>query len=394
MKSTIIVEGKTELEVPDPSSYTFQGRYAPFNAPVFYNPQMEFSRDLAVGALSVFAKSRNRPISVCDPLAGIGARGIRYAKEIPSVERSVVGDLNEESIPVMLSNVRRNGLNGKVEVVKKEANLLLAEHSEPGRRFDFIDIDPFGTPAPYVDSSIRAIKNGGMLAVTATDTAPLCGVHAKSCLRKYSAMPLRNEFCHETGLRILVGSVVRMAAKYDFGAFPILSYSVDHYFRSYFRLFLGAKKADSALENVGCLFYCRSCMWRETRGFGEPFPLTCEMCGNILDKAGPLWTGDLSDAAFLKDLGGFDFSYMRTSKRISKMMPKLLSEVGMPTGYYVLDAVSKQLRISAPSIDRVIEKLRSVGHLACPTHFHPKGIKTDAPPEIVRAAVQSASGMS
>ncbi|MBC7121489.1 MAG: tRNA (guanine(10)-N(2))-dimethyltransferase, partial [Candidatus Methanosuratus sp.] len=295
MITTTIIEGRTELEVPDPSSYTFQGKYAPFKAPVFYNPQMEFSRDIAVAVLSIFAKMKGRSIRACDPLAGIGARGLRYAKEIQFVEKVVIGDLNAESIPLIITNARKNGLEDRVEVVNKDANLLLSEHSEPGGRFDFIDIDPFGTPIPFIDSSVRALRNGGMLAVTATDTAPLCGVHAKACIRKYSAMPLRNEFCHETGLRILVGSVVREAAKYDFGAFPILSYSVDHYFRSYFRLNLGARRADSALQNVGYLFSCSSCLWRKTAAFDEAMLTHCEECGSPIRRSGPIWTGDLSD---------------------------------------------------------------------------------------------------
>ncbi|MEJ5293085.1 MAG: tRNA (guanine(10)-N(2))-dimethyltransferase [Candidatus Methanosuratincola sp.] len=389
MITSFTVEGKTELEIPDPSSYTFQGKYAPFRAPVFYNPLMEFSRDIAVAVLSVFAEAKGRPVAVCDPLAGIGARGIRYAKEVRSVGRVVMGDLNAESIPLIINNAKRNGIEDRVDVTNKDANLLLAEYSEPGERFDFIDIDPFGTPMPFLDSSIRALKNGGLLAVTATDTAPLCGVHPKSCVRKYSSIPLRNEFCHETGLRILVGSVAREAAKYDFGALPVLSYSVDHYFRSYFRLSLGARRADSAVGNLGYLLYCSSCLWRVTIAFDEDFPTSCEGCGSPVRRAGPLWIGDLSDQDFLKTVSSFDSSYMRTNKRMSKLFKKLSGEVGMPVGFYVLDVVSKRLGMGAPSLERVIKWLTSAGYPAHPTHFHPKGIKTDAPPYVVEDVIKS-----
>ncbi|MEN3015911.1 MAG: tRNA (guanine(10)-N(2))-dimethyltransferase [Candidatus Methanosuratincola petrocarbonis] len=388
MITSFAVEGRTELEIPDPSSYTFQGKYAPFRAPVFYNPQMEFSRDIAVVVLNIFAKARGRSVNTCDPLAGIGARGIRYAKEVQSVERVVMGDLNAESIPLIINNARRNGIEDRVEVTHKDANLLLAEHSEPGERFDFIDIDPFGTPMPFLDSSIRALKNGGLLAVTATDTAPLCGVHSKSCIRKYSSNPLRNEFCHETGLRILVGSVVRAAAKYDFGAFPLLSYSVDHYFRSYFRLSLGARRADSALGNVGYLLSCSSCLWRSTVAFDGDLPTSCEVCGSNLRRAGPLWTGDLSESDFLRAISGFNFSYMRTSKRMLKLFKKLSGEVGMPVGFYVLDVVSKRLGMGAPSLEKALNGLALAGYSAFPTHFHPKGIKTDAPPGVVEEVIK------
>ncbi|MCU0373510.1 MAG: ATP-binding protein, partial [Ignavibacteria bacterium] len=44
--------------------------------------------------------------------------------------------------------------------------------------FDYIDIDPFGSPCPFLDAAIKRLSRGGILAVTATDTSALAGKSA------------------------------------------------------------------------------------------------------------------------------------------------------------------------------------------------------------------------
>jgi tRNA (guanine26-N2/guanine27-N2)-dimethyltransferase len=388
MEVATIKEGKTVLEVPNPSSYTFQGQYAPFKAPVFYNPKMEFSRDIAVMALSHFAKTRNGPLQICDPLGGLGARGIRYAKEIDGISKSVISDLNHDAMPIIKRNAAINGVESIVEIEEKDANLLLSEHSEPGKRFDFIDIDPFGTPSPFLDSAMRALKNRGLLAITATDTAPLCGVHAKACIRKYGAIPMRTEFCHEIGLRIMIGTAVREVLKYDFGLEVMLSYSIDHYFRAYFRATMGAKRGDLAASHMGYLLYCPECGWRSTAKLNETFACTCENCSNPVRRAGPLWCGELMDMEFLKGLASQDRSDLNTLKRIKKFLGLLSSECGMPVSFYVIDHISSRLKMDVPPIGKVIQKLQDLGYKSSLTHFHPKAIKTTAPIGILSRVVK------
>jgi tRNA (guanine26-N2/guanine27-N2)-dimethyltransferase len=110
---------------------------------------------------------------------------------------AVVNDLNPLAVELARENVTENALSN-VHVCKDDANLLLRKCRG---KFDVIDIDPFGTPSPYVDSAASSLKAGGMICVTATDTSALCGTYKKPCIRKYSAKPLKNEYCHETGLR-------------------------------------------------------------------------------------------------------------------------------------------------------------------------------------------------
>ena len=164
--------------------------YAPSKAPVFYNPVMEFNRDLTVLAFKAYQHMVNHEISICEPFTSQGIRGIRFAAEIEGVTRVLLSDINTSAYELAKHNIELNKLEDKITLKHKDANCVLSCNASPKKRFDIVDIDPFGTPVPYLDSAFRALKNKGLLAATATDLAPLCGVHAKACVRKYGGKPI------------------------------------------------------------------------------------------------------------------------------------------------------------------------------------------------------------
>lgn len=41
-------------------------------------------------------------------------------------------------------------------------------HREERRRVDVVDLDPYGTASPFIDSAVQCIKDGGQLLQTAT----------------------------------------------------------------------------------------------------------------------------------------------------------------------------------------------------------------------------------
>ena len=216
--SEIVKEGKVQVLVPKLEAYgVTPSDYAPSRAPVFYNPVMEFNRDLTVLAFKAYQHMVNKEISICEPFTSQGIRGVRFATEIAGVSSVLVGDINQRAFELAKHNVRLNGLEKLVNVLHKDANCVLSCHASPSKRFDIVDIDPFGTPAPFLSSAIRALRNHGLLAATATDLAPLCGVHAKACFRKYGGKPLRTEYCHEIAIRLLAGCTAVLAAKHDVG---------------------------------------------------------------------------------------------------------------------------------------------------------------------------------
>jgi tRNA G26 N,N-dimethylase Trm1 len=79
------------------------------------------------------------------------------------------------------------------------------------RFFDVIDLDPYGTAVPFLESALSSISDGGLLAVTFTDMAVLCARNPHVCFYKYGASPLSKRFCHEMALRIVIKMINEMA---------------------------------------------------------------------------------------------------------------------------------------------------------------------------------------
>lgn len=77
----------------------------------------------------------------------------------------------------------------------------------PLQRYDAIDLDPYGTPAELLDTAVQSVAEGGLLLVTATDMANLCGNNAVACWSNYQSYPLHRSYCHEQALRILLASI-------------------------------------------------------------------------------------------------------------------------------------------------------------------------------------------
>ncbi|MFQ6086413.1 MAG: tRNA (guanine(10)-N(2))-dimethyltransferase [Candidatus Bathyarchaeia archaeon] len=383
----VVKEGEVSVVVPKLEAFVKEPwEYAPSKAPVFYNPLMEFNRDVAVLALQAYQKMVKREISVCEPLAGCGIRGIRFAKEVEGVRKVVVNDINPEAAKLAEFNADRNKLAKRVSVVNGDANLLLAHYAAPRRRFDFIDVDPFGSPVPYMDSALRATRNGGLLALTATDLAPLCGVHSKACVRKYGGKPLRTGYSHELAVRLLAGCLVMMAAKHDIGVQIVFSHSTYNYARVYAITRYGARRADSSIQKMGYVLHCFSCFHRETsEGVISTSKRKCPVCGSNMSIAGPLWLGKLWIKEFCTSMRKLaEERKLKNQKRILKFLYLVENEVNAPATYYVIDKICDRLNLSVPSLAETIEALREAGFQATPTHFNSKAFRTNAPAEVVK----------
>jgi tRNA (guanine26-N2/guanine27-N2)-dimethyltransferase len=385
-----IKEGTVKVVVPKLSAYVKnRWDYAPSKAPVFYNPVMELNRDLAVLALQTHQKLLGREVSACEPLTGCGLRGIRFAAEVEGVRTVFLNDIKPEATMLAGFNAELNNVADCVEVANEDANLFLSRHAAPRKRLDYVDVDPFGPPVPYLDSAIRALRNGGLLALTATDMAPLCGVHPRACLRKYGGQPLRTEYCHELAVRLLTGCLTMMAAKHAVGVKVLFSHSVDHYVRAYATVNYGARKADKSVKQVGYILHCFACFHRETvSGITAPLKRVCPSCGTKLKVAGPLWLGRIEDENFC--------SLMETEtkqrglsqeKRILKMLSLVQNEAEAPATYYTVDKICDKLNLPVPALKEVIESVRESGFQAVPTHFNSRGVRTDAPADTVKEAI-------
>lgn len=387
----IVEEGRVKVVVPKLEAYVEEvWEYAPSKAPVFYNPAMELNRDLAVLAIQAYQRIVGRRLSVCEPLTGCGVRGVRFAVEVEGIRKIVLGDINPVAVQLAKLNVERHNLAGRTVVVKEDANLLMSQNAAPRKRFDCIDVDPFGSPAPYLDSAFRALRHGGLLALTATDLAPLCGVHPQACLRKYGGKPLRTEYCHELALRLLLGSLATTAAKHGVGVKPLFGHSTDHYIRVYTRVNHGARRADCSLREMGYVLHCFACLHRETlKGLVPRLGRKCPECGSKMSVAGPLWLGRLVDGDFCASMEESAGRGLRREGRIVRLLSLIRGEAEGPPTYYVTDKVSERLNLPTPPLSRVIEEFKGDSFQALPTHFNPKGFRTDAPAKVVAETIKA-----
>ncbi len=350
-KLSKITEGCTILTVPTGNRDKGPGT----RAGVFYNPAMRTNRDITV----LFGRAVAKPgWSYLDALGGTGAKGIRLAKESGKDLEVQVNDLDRDSYSAIKKNIALNKLEN-VAASNLEYNVLLS-----GRGFDWIDIDPFGSPVKFLDLAVRHASRNGIISITATDTAPLCGTKPDTCLRRYQAMPLNDNACHEFGLRILVGNAVRRAAVFDYGLEPVMAYYHGHYFRAYFRKRKGVQVANAGL---GQLEYIR---WDDKSGYSihETRPE-----GTF---AGPLWTGPLWEPAAVKRiLKACDETFHRDTRAI---LESLLSELPHPPYHYHIDDMARRTGTRPLKTDDLVMALRAAGFRASGVHYSRKGVKTDA----------------
>lgn len=363
----IVVEGVTKIIVPK-----FKRKKGPLGSktPVFYNLTMEFNRDISVLIVDRIARNEN---VILDGLAATGARGIRFANELDTNFEVVINDCNPMAFELIKKNIRLNKLENAIPENKK-LNKLLSE-----RHYDYIDIDPFGSPVSFLDAAMQSIKRNGVIGITATDTAPLCGTYPKTCKRRYGAVPLKTRYCHELGIRILIGFCVKLGAQYDLGIVPILSYSADHYFRVYIRVEEGANRADKSLAQLGYV----------THNFntGDRMMLTEPV--SLKDMAGPLWLGRIINTELIEN---FNRSIrLGTKSRIEKYIELWKQEANAPPLFYDTNELGKLVRVSPPPLQKIIKTLRQVGFFSAQTHFSPSGFKTDAPTETVKKVVSMLS---
>jgi len=386
-----VKEGEAKIAVPKLElSLAESLEHVPSKAPVFYNPRMELNRDLSVLILQVYQRTVNREIVACEPLAGSGVRGIRFAKEVRDLEKLVINDIRPEAAKLAQFNVEKNKTSRKIKVFNEDANFLLSQFAAPRRRFDYVDIDPFGSPVIYLDSAIRAMRNGGLLALTATDMAPLCGVHPKACLRKYGGRPLRTEYCHELALRLLIGCTVIIAAKHDVGLQVVFSFSAHNYVRTYVILRYGAKEADESVNAMGYVQHCFACFHRHaTYGINSCVDKVCPECGSKLNSTGPLWLGQLWSKQYCKDLlGEADARNLRLKQQIRRLLFLTSGESEAPMTYFVVDKLCDKWSLAIPPFHKVVAELRKKGHEAVPSHFSPKAFRTSAPASVMREILE------
>ncbi|MDR0523764.1 MAG: tRNA (guanine(26)-N(2))-dimethyltransferase [Candidatus Methanoplasma sp.] len=346
-RGALISEASTRLLVPESHSVRGPGART---GPVFFNEQMAFNRDVSV----MFLRAAPAGVSVADAMSATGSRAVRIANEVPG-SRVTANDISPESVEFIEENIRLNGLDN-CSASNLDMHALFS-----GESFEYVDLDPFGSPVPFIHSAIRGCRRKGILAITATDTAPLAGAHAPKCRRRYQCEPLRGYMCHEGGLRILMCNIARELAKFDRGMRPLLSFYADHYFRTYVRVEEGAEAADRSLSSLAYAGMDGATLERSL----SPEP-------DAGHRLGPVWAGPLHDPGHLSRMSP---EGMAEPKRCAKMLDLWMGELDS-VFLYDMSELSSHTKMSPPKLEDLIDLLGMHGR-ASKTHVCPTSFKTD-----------------
>jgi tRNA (guanine26-N2/guanine27-N2)-dimethyltransferase len=371
------LEGRTRLFVPKASITSLP----PPTSPVFFNPAASLNRDITVAVSSAVGGG-----TFCDAMAGVGARGVRVANEVEGVSEVAMVDFNKEALALARRSAALNGVGRFCSFTQSETSSYLFGRYGRDMRFGFVDVDPFGSPVRQMAGGLTATADGGILSITATDTAVLCGVHPSTCSRRYGASSINNSFHHETGLRILVGALARNAGAIDVGIEPVVAHSTRHYLRAFVRVRAGASAAESSMKELGTIAWCPACGDVQGAGGGTP----CRVCGKKLKTAGPLWKGAIVEESLIN----------RARKRALKVglapalevFESLIGVNDFPPWSFDIDGICSELKLPTVPERSVYLSLAKAGFRAMRTPFEKTGVKTDASYREVARAVQDAKG--
>lgn len=360
------------LLVPADSLYNT----VPPRRPVFFNPRASRTRDLAV--LAALAHSDTCNSAYLDAMTGIGARGIRVAAETNQYDMMYLNDANPRAIEIAGMSAALNGLDA-IHTSVMDACRFLSEHSTRGERGGVVDIDPFGSPAPYIDCALRALVYGGMLAVTATDLQVLGGLHNAVCQRIYGGIPIKTSYGAETAIRLILGCIATVAGRLGAGIAPLYVESHMHYYRVYVQLL-----SRPGPHEIGYIRHCPLC---GQRGASSERTDPCISCTHDTKKAGPLWIGPLFDAEFVSKMVAHD---KKNGGTYATHLKKCHREATLPAAFYTLDDMASKARTGPPSLQDMMAYLRQDGFLAEATSFSPTGFRTNAPAQRICSIISSA----
>jgi len=348
-----------------------------------------------------------KPLRILEGMAASGLRAIRYARELEELGCVVANDLDPSAVAAIKRNVAFNAAHSsdassrmaKVVCAGQDVRMLMMQHE---KMFDVVDLDPYGTPSTLLDGAVQAVGDGGLLCVTATDMAVLCGNNGEVCWTKYGSYPLRAKYCHEQAVRILLAAIDAAAGRYKRHIVPLISTHIDFYVRCFVRVYSSAKDAKLAPTKVSYAYQCVGCdtfelqpVGRVTQkgqgparhqpGAGPPVPEKCPHCGWGFNMGGPFWTEPMHDHAFVAstraevERSGKD-AYPGYDK-IHALLTTVSEELPDCPLHYDIHSMSQCLKATPPPMALFRSAVINAGYRVSPAHCNPLAIKTDAPTE-------------
>ncbi|XP_047434611.1 tRNA (guanine(26)-N(2))-dimethyltransferase isoform X2 [Mugil cephalus] len=433
---TVVKEGKAAILFPNANE-------------VFYNPVQEFNRDLTCAVITEFARDQlaQRGVKVVVPgekervvvslsedaneaeekngaeeppvtaeigekcelglrvlegLAASGLRSVRFALEVPGLRSVTANDFSTKAAALIARNAQYNGVSHLVQASCRDASMLMYEMRGKKERYDVIDLDPYGSPASFLDAAVQAVSEGGLLCITCTDMAVLAGNNGETCYSKYGSVSIKAKYCHEMALRIILHSLDQRAGVYQRYIQPLLCVSVDFYIRVFVRVFTGQAMVKNSASKQALVYNCVGCgsfhlqrMGRRTANgkhmkysaaTGPPVGPECEHCGQRHQLGGPIWAEPIHDMKFVQNvLSSVSGNPTRfgTSKRIEGMLSMVTEELEDVPLYYTVDNLSSTIHTNTPPLLQFRSALLHAGHQVSLSHACKNAVKTDAPPAAI-----------
>ncbi len=423
-------EGRTLLLLPERPAAGVQGPGTKSSGSVFYNPAMSGSRTRSVLLLRYAIEAGilgGGDIYALDGLTASGLRARRWLNELPlemaqRIKATAV-DLNEEALEWAVSSHEEfPPEHGGGDLVAVRGDLRV-EALASGRHW--VDIDPYGSPMPFIDSAMQSLARSSVLEVSATDTAALTGSSKNPLLRRYGARVRTDSLAHDSGLRVLLAALARSAARHDRAVQPLISIWDSHHLRVSVRVVKSVQSANCLDDSLG---------WRVSSPSREEvldsiaaglhhaddvemLPMHCFLpFDSPVERgdpriSGPMWVLAIGDSGAMcsmteeravgvcgpqeveSDAHGWeerDFEMER--RRIARSVRNIAEEGTVVDSFHhiVVDDLASWLGTGAPpSPSKMVGLLRDAGHRAGQCHYGRPSFRTDSPWEAVVEAAHS-----
>lgn len=338
----------------------------------FYRPQSRIVRDLGILAAKVYRQQQGN-LRILDAMAGCGVRSLRYDLE-SQADEILVNQSNFECKALLERNLKNAIQSGRCRVTLQDANRLFFDCYLRQDYYDVVDVDPFGSPVPFLQNSLLAVKIGGLLYLTSTDGRSLTGHLPQKSLADYGAMARSHPACHEQGLRIILGAMLQSASRINRGIEPIFSLFHGQSYRVMVRLLA---KSNLTSNNYGFLGYCHQCgdyqtlLWSQ---LGKGNCPNCEQPKRVL--SGPLWLGHLHDVTYIQQMKQLALKIPWSD--CAKILTPMAEEAPFPPYFYTLGEIGRRGQMDIPKRRQLIHALQQRGYPATVATVNSQAIKTNA----------------
>jgi len=387
--------------------------------------------------------------TILDALSATGLRALRYAKELPFATHVVANDVSKEAVKSIELNIDHNDARNIVHSNVDDARAYMYSKAGNERsssdsyihRFDVVDLDPYGTAAPFLDAAIQCLADGGLLCVTCTDAGVFASNgYPEKAYALYGGIPCKGPWSHEAGLRLILNSIATTAARYGLAIEPLLSLSIDFYARVFVRLHKSPQDVKMLAGTTMMVYNCdagcgawstqpvaRNQAKQDKKGgtfYKHSFAQApsvhqqCDHCGTKMHLGGPMWAGPLHNPYFVQRMldrvTSLDTKVYGTIDRLRGMLTLALEEdltlassntqantsasrsdalstnssviprvppttIDSSPFFFIPGFLAKVIHCATPAEDQLRGAIRSLGYLVTRSHCKPGSFKTNAP---------------